>query len=228
MNTKHIKLYEAFIFEYHNEMSNVWKVAASKTPIEGPAVFTDAGKTIKEATEKLEKNFKSYEETYDKILKETKEIFKEMSKETFKDGKQKYSEESIAKREKEAIKPLELAMKVLKDSKKFMDDFNSLYDKLKDDLCGTDHVKVAKAIMEFKDKDMYPYELTKNMGTLKSFNIQDKEIKKFVNFAIQWPEEIVRNYKGMVEQGKLLGKTEKQIAGRQKSSLAMKMRWGGF
>ena len=225
---KHLKLFENYLLEYHSaDWGNVWNVADSKKPIEGPAVLIDAGKSFEEATKKIDKAYDSFQDHYKKSMERIKNSMEAAKKETFKDGKPRYQEESLIKREKELKRPLELAMKILKESKEFMHKHNDLYNKYKDDLTGTDHVKVAKAITKFID--IYPkWTIMQDMGTLKRITYVHKDDQEFIDTAIKWPEEIQKSYQQLKEAGKNLGKTEKQIAGRAKSSAAMKMRWGGF
>ena len=124
-----------------------------------------------------------------------------------------------------AAKVRNLAMKIVKDSAKFMQEYNQKFDQVKDDMMGKDHVKVAKAIIALQE--IYPYNLITEAGKLKRMR-RMKFDTQFVNDVLKWTESIRRAYEKLEDASKFLGKTEKQILGARKQSLNQRMRWGMY
>lgn len=214
----HVKLFDDWKLNeaYRSDTHNLYKVAQSKEPIMGPPVF------IKQAVEDNQKHYKATQDKIDDCLKgyDAHMIAAEQKhKEWMEKATKKYEIEWYTKSEKNR----KFAHDILKRSAVFFKKFNELYDKKESDLINTDHVKVAKAIIELNE--IYPYDLIRDAGQLKRTQ-KMKFDADFINTILKWTNFITSRYDALTNGAKILGKTEKQLIGARKQSANMRMRWG--
>jgi uncharacterized coiled-coil DUF342 family protein len=212
-----------FINEYHDpKRGNVYKVAASKTPIIGEQIFTDHGssifqsrflpKSVEDGIVKINHNLDSYKAHMLAGEEKTKEWLQNANKGTT---------EWILKCDTFRKK----LYNILERCAEFLKQYNELYSTLIEDFTSTDHVRVAKAIM--KMDEIYPWQLIKDMGALKNTRKMKFDVQFFESVS-KWVQQITNLYDTLTEAGKMLGKTKAQIDGARKLSNAMKSRWGEF
>jgi len=207
--------YENFLNErYYSQNHNLYKVANSPTPILGKPIFTESDNQSFFATRrKLVDSLKSYDE-HMKSAQEKMEKFIE-------NAKTKYDKDRLIKANDTRNK----AYDIVKRASEFMNEFNKLYDSLKNDLMSKDHVKVANAILELKE--IKPSELIKDAGIVKRIRTIKLD-SEFLKSVFLWVDSISDMYQMLDEAGKILGKSDKQIEGARKQSSSQRMRWGMF
>ena len=214
----HVKLFEDWKLEEDSSTNNLYKVARSTKPIIGAPVFTrqfieDNQKNYTSTQEKIDDSLKGYDAHMIEAEKRQKEWLEKATK--------KYQIDWYTKTEKNR----KFAYDILKRSAEFFKKFNELYNKKEDDLLSTDHVEVAKAIIELQA--IYPYNLINDAGQLK----RTKNMKfdgDFLKSVLKWTNFIIARYATLTSASKILGKTEKQIDAARKQSANMRMRWGMY
>ncbi len=209
--------YENFLNEaYYSKNHNLEKVMNSSEPISGPSIFhEDEAQRLYAVRRKLRDNLAGYEKHVADAEAKDRAWRAAAAGRRDERGKLQWYDA--------AAKTRNLALKIVKDSAAFMEKFNDLYDSLKEDLIGTDHVKVAKAIHTLQS--IYPSSLINEAGKLKRLK-RMKLDSEFISSVLKWTESISKIYDSFEEAGKLLGKSEKQIEGAKKQSLSQRMRWG--
>lgn len=200
------------LFEHWTQDKNLYKVAGSESPVIGEPVFTDQESNYEAIQQKINDSLAGYEKHMELAETKTKEWLVDANK-----GSTQWIMDSQKNRQ--------FAFVLLMTAAKFMKDFNALYKDLREDLLSTDHVKVAKAILKLRE--IYPYELIRDAGKLKRLR-RMKFDAPFFDSVLKWTESIRRVYDQMMNGSKILGKTQKQIAGARKQSINQRMRWGGF
>jgi hypothetical protein len=211
--------YENFLNEaYYSKNHNIRKVMNSTEPVTGAPIFQEnETQSIYAVRRKLQDSLADYEKhVADATVKDREWRADAIGQKGEKGNIQWYDAASKARN---------LALKIVKESATFMEKFNNLYDSLKGDLLGTDHIKVAKAIYTLQG--IYPHSLINEAGKLKRLK-RMKIDSKFILDVIKWTDSIMQIYNSFDEAGKLLGKSEKQIEGARKQSLSQKMRWGMY
>lgn len=208
--------YDHFLNEAYYKNHNLHKVMASAKPVIGPPVFqAEEAQSVYAVRRKIQDNLINYE--------------KHVAERTAKDRELRAAaagqkgEKGMLDLYNVGAKSRDLAFKIVKDSAAFMVKFNNLYDSLKEDLTGTDHVKVAKAIYELLQ--IYPHELINEAGRLKRLRSLKLDAQ-FISDVLKWTNSISKIYETLDEAGKVLGKSEKQIEAARKQSIAQRMRWG--
>lgn len=218
-----ITKFKNFVNEYHDpKRGNVYKIARSETPIIGEQLFTDHGstifqsrflpKTVEEGIEKINNNINSYKSHMLLADEKTKEWLETANK-----GSRDWILKCDVYRKK--------AFNILERCGEFLKQYNELYRSLMEDFTGTDHVKIAKAIM--KMDEIYPWQLIKDAGTLKTIS-KMKFDTLFFESVFRWIQQITNLYDNFTAAGKMLGKSKAQIDGAKKLSAAMKSRWGEY
>jgi hypothetical protein len=213
----HIETFDSWINEaYYSKNSNLYKIASSETPIESTAIFHD----------KDTQNFYAIRRSLDDKLANYRTHIKDMNAKDAdwrKAAAGKRDEKSTLQWYDAASKTRNLALNIVEDSAQFIQNFNAKYNSVKKSLLGTDHVEIAKSILDLKE--IYPNELINEAGKLKRMK-KMKADAQFISDVLKWTESIKQIYNTFEEAGKLLGKTDKQIAGARKQSAAQRMRWG--
>ena len=209
--------YDDFLNEaYYSKNHNILKVMSSTTPVIGSPIFSaDEAQSVYAVRRKIQDNLVNYEKhVADRAIRD-RELRAAAAGQKGEKGKLDMYDVGAKTRD--------LAIKIVRESAAFMTKFNDLYDKLKDDLIGTDHVKTAKAIYELLQ--IYPHSLINEAGKLKRMR-RLKLDEQFISDVLKWTNSITKIYDTFNEAGKLLGKSEKQIEGARKQSIAQRMRWG--
>lgn len=211
--------YENFLNEaYYSKNHNIRKVMNSTESVTGPPIFHEnETKGVYAVRRKLRDSLANYEKHVADTTAKDREWRAAAAGQKGEKGNIQWYDA--------AAKARNLALKIVKDSSSFMEKFNNLYDSLKEDLLGTDHVKVAKAIYTLQG--IYPSSLINEAGKLKRLK-RMKIDAQFISDVLKWTDSISKIYDSFEEAGKLLGKSEKQIEGARKQSLSQKMRWGAY
>ena len=174
---------------------------------------------------------------YDIALTKLKEQLEE-AKEVYKNWKVFYEKEKITETAKGQLAILEqqnkfaeLAIKVFEDATMQMIEHNKVYNKYKEDILSTDHIRIYEGIYQLSKLKGNKPMLTTEVGMLK------KACKKsgykmihgpLFKRAVQQANVFLSVFDTITEIGKCLGKTESQVAGARKRSFAMKLAWGSF
>jgi hypothetical protein len=209
--------YDNFVNEaYYSKNHNILKVMASTEPVIGSPIFhEDDTQSFYGIRRKIQDNLASYEKHVAERDAKDREMRAAIAGQRGEKGTLELYDAGTKSRN--------LALKIVKDSAAFMVKFNDLFDSLKVDLFGTDHVKVAKAIYALQK--IYPHSLINEAGKLKRLKRLKLDVQ-FISDVLKWTSSISKIYDSLDEAGKLLGKSEKQIEGARKNSISQKMRWG--
>jgi hypothetical protein len=203
---------------YRSKNHNLYKVADSKDPITGKPIFQESDlQNFYAIRRKIQDNLEGFEKHMEMMEVKDKAWREKVKGQRGEKGDLAWYDT--------AKKTRELAIKVVRDSAKFMIEFNETYDKLKADLLGSDHVKVANAIVSLLE--IYPQSLINEAGKLKRLKRMQAD-SQFVKDSIKWSESIRNMYENLEEAGKMLGKTDKQIEAARKQSAMQRMRWGMY
>jgi hypothetical protein len=203
---------------YRSKNHNLYKVADSKEPISGKPIFQENDlQNLYAVRRKVQDNLESFEKHMEMMEVKDKAWREKVKGQRGEKGDLAWYDT--------AKKTRELAMKTVRDSAEFMVKFNETYDKLKEDLLGSDHVKVANAIVSLLE--IYPQSLINEAGKLKRLKRMQLD-SQFVKDSIRWSDSIKNMYENLEDAGKLLGKTDKQIEGARKQSAMQRMRWGMY
>ena len=201
---------------YYSKNHNLHKIANSEPHVQGKPVFYENDlQNFYVIRRKIGESLVNYRKHVNDVAVKDREWRAEAS------GKR--DEKGTLQWLDTATKTRNLALNIVEDSAKFMIKFNEEYDSVKEAILGSDHTEVAKSIRKLQD--IYPFSLINEAGKLKRMK-RMKIDTQFVLDTLKWTESIKRMYDNLEEAGKLLGKTDKQIEGARKQSMAQKARWG--
>jgi phenolic acid decarboxylase len=203
---------------YYSKNHNLHKIAKADPHVQGKPIF-------------YENDLQNFYSIRRKIAENLIDYKKHVADVAIKD--REWRANAVGKRDEKgsiqwldtASKTRNLALKIVEDAADFMIKFNKEYDDVKESILGSDHTEVANSILKLQD--IYPSALITEAGKLKRMK-RMKIDSSFVLNVLKWTESIKRIYDNLEDAGKLLGKTDKQIEGARKQSMAQKSRWGMY